>query len=120
MAADSTQLISLAPHFKEIENRVSSAQFIEEIWLQLQRDAQSCGLDFSGLKPNHVSDLIEGVKMFLSQLNPSQLHNLLYRVDVPENVLEKWVLSEETLDEWVTIILKREALKVYFRYRFSH
>lgn len=89
-------------------------EFRQLTLLQLKKDLERVQCDFNIDGENFVNDLAN----ILEKLPEEKLAQLLYLIDIPENNHE----IENTANIYLSIaeqIIHREALKVFWRKRFS-
>jgi len=96
----------------------------QELLQQLMKDFELSGLSFE-LKPIiTASDLLEKLQQQIKQLihyNFDAYLQLLYRVDIPEKMMQSNELqdSDEMAIRTTFLILQREWKKVYLRKKYS-
>lgn len=96
----------------------------QDLMQQLKKDFELSGLSFD-LKPMiTTSDLLEKLQQQIKQLIHSNFDaylQLLYRVDIPEKMMQSNDLqdSDEIARRTTFLILQREWKKVYFRKKYS-
>lgn len=104
----------------QLVNQINSAQLLQELIMQLNKDAELTGLDFnfsiSGTPNNLVKELYQ-VLLNLMTKNFGSYLNFLYRIDLTEQTLRSIPETEpKQIAEKVTfLVLKREWQKVAFR-----
>lgn len=100
---------------EKLQVEFSQLDFVLKTQQQIAKDFASCGvrfpLDFLE-KTFSTNEILEQVQMALK--NVSSMEQLLYRIDVPEELFEHSV-DFELLSE---IVLRREAYKVWLRSQF--
>ena len=111
-------ILDLVPAYNAVSKNITDAKFIELIWEQLQKDISFLGESINELNRPSLHDIHNQLIDFLSHLSPSKLPELLYRIDIPEIQMSNFALH--SFEEIAFLILKREALKVYFRIRFAN
>lgn len=111
----------MLPERKE-NNELSTHRFnkeiIEAVIAQLEKDVMMCGGDLKISAASHtdLELLKEEVQNYLSSIsdrNPDLLFNLLYRIDIPQKILDQ---NNGSLG---TLVLKRELTKVLIRISYK-
>ena len=83
-----------------------------------KKDINFLGEHIEDINKPTLHDIHEQLINFLRNLHPSKVPELLYRFDLPEIQMSSYTLNG--FEEIALLILKREALKVYFRIRFAN
>jgi hypothetical protein len=94
-------------------------ELLQVVWTQVEKDTHALGLVISPLQGVELSVMHQHLVVFLRELAPGSLPEFLYRVDLPET---SEVLNPSTADFFENLawhILRREALKVYFRVHYA-
>lgn len=89
--------------------------FVADTWHQWEKDVNSCGLKILNQHPENASQCYEFIREFISHQNLEKLQQILYRVDVPESLIQNEKPSESFYQNITNLIIHREAMKVYFR-----
>ena len=108
-----------------VQSHIKTNQYLSETVLQLEKDFLMIGVNFDIQKP--VADyktLFSFTYNLVNSLNekePKQILNLLYRIDLSEEMVQKQMQETalsftEMLSE---LIVKRELYKVVLREKFS-
>jgi len=111
----------------ELEARFSHEQFRLKTQLQLAKDFGMHGFDFA---PNFIEEalsievLVETVLealVYMIEKKASSWHPLLYTMDVSEQTYLQLATSNQPtwMEDFTWIVLRREALKVFFREKYS-
>ncbi len=114
-----SSLYQLVPQFAALRTELTSQQLLQAVWQQLEKDIQAVGLHSSPVNELELSVMHRELVTFLRELSPSSLPEFLYRVDLPET---SEVLDPSTTDFFENLawqILRREAMKVYFRVHYA-
>ncbi|MFM7595093.1 MAG: hypothetical protein ACKO4Y_02820 [Flavobacteriales bacterium] len=114
-----SSLYQLVPQFAALSTELTSQQLLQAVWQQLEKDIQAVGLHGSPVNEFELSVMHRELVAFLRELSPSSLPEFLYRVDLPE---KSEVLDPSITDFFENLawqILRREALKVYFRVHYA-
>lgn len=98
-----------------IKEALQTADFRKQTFAQLQKDLERAQCAFTLNPDNFLTDLAK----LLENLSPEKRAQLLYLIDLPENNSTITPLSNyfEGLAEQ---IIHREALKVFWRAKFSN
>jgi len=108
-----------------VQSKIKANQYLSETVVQLEKDFLMIGVNFDIQKP--VADyktLFSFTYNLVNSLNekePKQILNLLYRIDLSEEMVQKQMQETalsftEMLSE---LIVKRELYKVVLREKFS-
>ena len=108
-----------------VQSKIKANQYLSETVVQLEKDFLMIGINFDIQKP--VADyktLFSFTYNLVNSLNekePKQILNLLYRIDLSEEMVQKQMQETalsftEMLSE---LIVKRELYKVVLREKFS-
>jgi hypothetical protein len=111
-------IFDLVPAYNTLASNITDARFIELIWEQIKKDINFFGEYIQDINKPTLHDIYEQLINFLGNLHPSKLPEFLYRIDIPEIQMSSYTLNG--FEEIALLILKREALKVYFRIRFAN
>jgi hypothetical protein len=114
-----SSLHQLVPQFSTLSTELSMHELLQAVWTQLEKDTHALGLVISPLQGVELSVMHQHLVVFLRELAPGSLPEFLYRVDLPET---SEVLNPSTTDFFENLawhILRREALKVYFRVHYA-
>jgi hypothetical protein len=114
-----SSLNQLVPQFSTLSTELSMHELLQAVWAQLEKDTHALGLVISPLQGVELSLMHQHLVVFLRELAPGSLPEFLYRVDLPET---SEVLNPSTADFFENLawhILRREALKVYFRVHYA-
>lgn len=114
-----SSLHQLVPQFSTLSTELSIHELLQAVWTQLEKDVHALGLDISPLQGVELPVMHKHLVTFLRELAPGSLPEFLYRVDLPET---SEVLDPSTTDFFENLawqILRREALKVYFRLHYA-
>ncbi|MEE2699897.1 MAG: hypothetical protein VYD71_00850 [Bacteroidota bacterium] len=108
-----------------VNAQLQEGQFLKETLTQLEKDFLMIGVDFDIEKslPNyktlftHTKKLVE----VISEKNPKLLFNLLYRIDLSEEMVKKQMrVSALSFTQMLAeLIIKRELYKVVLRKNIS-
>jgi len=101
---------------EQVKQALTEQSFREATILQLEKDFHRCGLD---LKANEQTDLLQTIQSCISGIANTQLQQLIYLIDIPEQFFLSLAGKEHFQQEISEVILMREALKVYLRKKFS-
>jgi hypothetical protein len=108
-----------------VSNELNSTEFVLKTQRQIIKDFGTADIDFPedfGVNPFPLDQLLSHVSVRLKELdstNASAFSQLLYQIDLPENLLPA---LNETDDFYITlaeVVLKREAYKVFLRNKYS-
>jgi hypothetical protein len=114
-----SSLNQLVPQFSTLSTELSMHELLQAVWAQLEKDTHALGLVISPLQGVELSVMHQHLVVFLRELAPGSLPEFLYRVDLAET---SEVLNPSTADFFENLawhILRREALKVYFRVHYA-
>lgn len=111
---------------KEIINMNPEVNWVEETSKQLVKDFELLGIDihFQPFEVDAYRDLYRQASEKIQYLFEREHHrflNLLYRIDMSENELNKLLnncVPPELYDRITEYLLKREFMKVVMRYRY--
>ena len=98
---------------------LSLEKLIEETWVQFEKDVRSTGLSIEINKPIGPQQVFENAFIFLKQLSPASLPELMYRIDIPERLMNDITQSINFYEDLTNAVLQREAMKVYLRHRYA-
>jgi hypothetical protein len=122
MGEEKINLPSLSSGIDVFENFIQSKSILRLLIEQIKKDHQSAGIPIKILLNTkysfiELSDLL--VQKYLT-VSPTQLSQLLYRVDISENQLVKQMNSPGLdLKVIAEMIIKRELQKVILRLKYS-
>ena len=114
-----SSLHQLVPQFSTLSTELSMHELLQAVWTQLEKDIHALGLVISPVLGVELPVMHQHLVTFLRELAPGSLPEFLYRVDLPET---SEVLDPSTTDFFENLvwqILRREALKVYFRLYYA-
>lgn len=112
----------LAP--TELEQELRSVDFVLAVQRQIAKDFGMSGIDFD---PNfeidplsyvELTEILENLLSQVMQLGERQLLQLLYQIDVPQDDFLSLTTEKDFLPRLSSLIIRREAYKVYLRQRF--
>ena len=111
----------------EFEERFNHEQFRLKTQLQLVKDFGVYGFDFApefsqvAYSIEALVDTLAAALMYMIEKQASSWHPLLYIIDVSEQTYLQLATSNEPnwLTEFTWVVLRREALKVFFREKYS-
>ena len=111
----------------ELEERFDHEQFRLKTQLQLAKDFGVHGFDFApefsqvAYSIEALVDTLAAALMYMIEKQASSWHPLLYTMDVSEQTYLQLATSNNPnwLAEFTWIVLRREALKVFFREKYS-
>ena len=99
-----------------LEHYRNDKKLLAEVVAQLEKDIMLCGGEWTFIPVNYTVEILvaETQRYFksVSVIDKPLLMNLLYRIDVPQHMLE---LPDRELTD---MILKRELMKVLFRNKY--
>ena len=95
-------------------------EFFSLLVTQLEKDFIMSGIqyDFNNLSPNELIICLHEIVEHLLSKDYSTLLSLFYRMDIPQNAIN-FDTENNIEDELVSLILKREFLKVQMRIKYS-
>jgi len=103
----------------------SNADFILKTQQQIEKDFAKFNLYFpelfvlEPLSKEHIEALIEENIATVIKYGETQLMQLLYTIDVPEKDFLHLITSSDFIENISKMILKREAMKVFYRMKYS-
>jgi hypothetical protein len=111
----------------ELEARFDYAPFRLKTQLQLAKDFGVHGFDFApNFSENACSiealvDAVAEALMYILEKQASSWHPLLYTMDVSEQTYLQLATSNDAnwMEAFTWIVIRREALKVFFREKYS-
>jgi len=107
----------------ELPLLVKDTKLLSEVIAQLEKDLGESYPDLVSIEFSDTEQLLETVADILYDIHErsaSRFHNLLYRIDVPENCVAEYLTSSGfDWTEMARLILKRELQKVVLRQHFS-
>jgi hypothetical protein len=98
---------------------LSLEKLVEETWVQFEKDVRSTGLSIEINKPIGPQQVFENTFIFLKQVSPASLPELMYRIDIPESLMKDITQSIYFYEDLTNAVLQREAMKVYLRHRYA-
>lgn len=98
---------------------LSESELLIRLWEQVERDVHSAGGSISKPPSFSLNAQARHLLAFIEMLPTNALPGLLYRIDLPERELFSAAILSGGLEQLVWSILRREALKVAYRLRFS-
>ena len=98
---------------------LSLEKLVEETWVQFEKDVRSTGLSIEINKPIGPQQVFENTFIFLKQVSPASLPELMYRIDIPERLMKDITQSINFYEDLTNAVLQREAMKVYLRHRYA-
>ncbi len=114
-----SSLHQLVPQFATLSTELSMHELLQAVWTQLEKDIHALGLVISTLQGVELSVMHQHLVVFLRELAPGSLPEFLYRVDLPETSGVLDPSTEDFFENLARQILRREALKVYFRMHYA-
>ena len=126
MSRKPAHLIWVEATTSELKNEWNKLDFIQKTITQIDKD-------FTGFTNSHIgenidlngnvsSTIIQHIKENLSRLereNPSSIPQLIYLIDLPEEIVESIYQSSTSINyDLAQCILMREAYKVWMRGRY--
>lgn len=111
----------------ELEERFDHEQFRLKTQLQIAKDFAVHGFDFApefsqvAYSIEELVNTLAEALMYMIEKQSSSWHPLLYTMDVSEQSYLQFATSNNPnwLAEFTWIVLRREALKVFFREKYS-
>jgi hypothetical protein len=111
----------------ELEERINHEQFRFKTQLQLAKDFGVHGFEFApefsenAYSIERLVDKVAEALMYMIEKQASSWHPLLYTMDVSEQTYLQLATSKEPnwMEEFTWIVIRREALKVFFREKYS-
>ena len=111
----------------ELEERFNHEQFRLKTQLQIVKDFAVHGFEFAPTFSLHayaieaLVDTVSEALMYMIEKQASSWHPLLYTMDVSEQTYLQLATSNEPnwMEEFTWVVLRREALKVFFREKYS-
>ncbi|MBU3660276.1 MAG: hypothetical protein FGM14_10420 [Flavobacteriales bacterium] len=107
----------------EINDFFNNQEFIEKTVAQIIKDFNSCGWEVC-FESNSIlpikEDLTNQIASQLFRLSATELQQFIYTVDLQENKFLNAVTKNDDYKSLAGEILKREALKVFIRSKYSH
>ena len=97
----------------------------DDLVIQLNKDFEIIGTDVNFLETENPIDLFEYLQEVISQLLEKHFDvflNLLYRIDINEDVIKDIInqMAEDTEQQIAFAVLKREWQKVWFRKHYKN
>jgi hypothetical protein len=114
-----SNLHQLVPQFSALRTELSMHELLQAVWVQLEKDIHALGLVISPVDGVELPVMHLHLVLFLRELAPSSLPEFLYRVDLPETSEVLDPSTEDFFENLAWQILRREALKVYFRLHYA-
>lgn len=111
----------------ELEERFDHEQFRLKTQLQLAKDFGVHGFEFTpefsenAYSIERLVDKVTEALMYMIEKQASSWHPLLYTMDVSEQTYLQLATSNEPnwMEDFTWVVLRREALKVFFREKYS-
>lgn len=114
-----SNLHQLVPQFSALRTELSMHELLQAVWAQLEKDIHAIGLVISPVDGVELPEMHLHLVIFLRELAPGSLPEFLYRVDLPETSEVLDPSTENFFENLAWQILRREALKVYFRLHYA-
>ena len=108
-----------------VNKELNSSEFVLKTQRQIMKDFGTANIDFPGsfrIYPLPIDQLLTQVSIRLKELdstNSAAFSQLMYQIDLPENVLPDLHASDDFYLNLAEVVLKREAYKVYLRSLYS-
>jgi hypothetical protein len=99
--------------------------FVLKTQQQIEKDFAKYGIDFHDtfvtdpLSKIEIESILQEKVTAIMKFGETNLLQLLYTIDIPEKDFLNLVQSPDFLPTIASMILKREAMKVYFREKYS-
>ena len=99
--------------------------FVLKTQQQIEKDFAKYGIDFPDtfvtkpLSKIEIESLLQEKITVIMKFGETNLLQLLYTIDIPEKDFLKLVQSPNFLPTIASMVLKREAMKVYYREKYS-
>jgi hypothetical protein len=111
----------------ELEERFDHERFRLKTQLQIAKDFAVHGFDFApefsqvAYSIEALVDALAAALMYMIEKQASSWHPLLYTIDVSEQSYLQLATSKESnwMEDFTWVVLRREALKVFFREKYS-
>ncbi|MFK7784358.1 MAG: hypothetical protein AB8B56_04530 [Crocinitomicaceae bacterium] len=109
----------------DLRSELSEIDFVLKTQRQIIKDFGTAGIDFpEDLQRNAlpVDQLLFEISLRLKVLdstNSSAFSQLLYQIDLPENILPALNETDDFYMNLAEVVLKREAYKVFLRNKYS-
>ena len=109
----------------ELISYFSDAEFVLKTQQQIEKDFAKFSLHLpesfvlEPLDKNSIALLIQEKVAEVMKYSETQLMQLLYTIDIPESDFLNLITSPNFIENISQMILKREALKVFFRMMYS-
>jgi len=103
----------------------SNAEFVLKTQQQIEKDFSKFNLIFTEsfvlepLSKEKIEELIAENVATVIQYGETQLMQLLYTIDIPESDFLHLITAPDFIKNISQMILKREAMKVYYRMKYS-
>jgi dihydroorotase len=110
---------------KNVNTQLKANQYLQETQAQLEKDFLMTGVGFDTKKPvrdyKSLFAYTEKLLHAIHEQNPKLLFNLLYRIDLSEDIVqEKMRTSTLSFNKMLAeLIVKRELYKVFLRKNIS-
>ncbi|MCH2229707.1 MAG: hypothetical protein MK105_05125 [Crocinitomicaceae bacterium] len=108
-----------------VESEFNSSEFVIKTQKQIAKDFSLYGIMFdkqfenTAFHYNQIIDFVAEKLIKVMQLGESQLLQLLYQIDIPQNHFLELLNKTDFPILLSDLIIRREAYKVHLRYRFS-
>lgn len=99
--------------------------FVLKTQQQIEKDFAKYGIDFpqtfvnTPLSKIEIESILQEKVTSIMKFGETNLLQLLYTIDIPEKDFLNLIQSPDFLPMIASMILKREAMKVYFREKYS-
>ena len=109
----------------DIRSELSQIDFVLKTQQQIIKDFGTAGINFpEGFRINALpfEQLLSAIPIRLKELNTSNssvFSQLLYQIDLPENILPTLHETDDFYTNLAEVVLKREAYKVFLRSKYS-
>jgi hypothetical protein len=104
---------------EKLEIQLSQTELLEKIQQQIRKDFLRSGISSFELISTNPRDWNSEIQLILKKLSESELHHLLYLIDIPELILAQTNNHENRLFYLSNAILHRELMKVYYQIQFG-
>lgn len=108
-----------------VSKELNSSAFVLKTQQQIIKDFGTAGIDFPEdfrMNALPLEQLLSAISIRLKELdttNSSAFSQLLYQIDLPENILPNLQETEDFYLNLAEVVLKREAYKVFLRSKYS-
>ncbi|MNV21674.1 hypothetical protein D3C71_1126160 [compost metagenome] len=104
---------------QKLQLRLSQRKLLEKLQTQIHKDFQRSGIGEFQLSSTNPAEWNEEIQTVLRQLSETEMHHLLYLIDIPELILQQTTDHENRLFYLANAILHRELMKVFFQIQFK-